>query len=758
MPRLSIQVQGVVQGVGFRPFVYRLALERQLLGWVRNRPDGVEIEIQGPQAALESFLQALQDERPAPARIRSVAARPVPDQAGESAFQILKSADSAETRPSVPADLATCPECAREMDTPGERRHRYPFTNCTYCGPRYTIIAGLPYDRPKTSMRDFPLCPACQREYEDPLDRRFHAQPVACPVCGPRLRLVSPAGDPLAEREAALNQAVQALLQGQVLALKGIGGYQLLVDATSEPAVARLRARKRREEKPFAVMFPGLAALREACLVSDAETEALQSPEAPILLLRRSPQAAGIAEGIAPRNPFLGAFLPYTPLHRLVLGAAQRPLVCTSGNLSDEPMAYADEEALERLGGIADTFLMHDRPILRPVDDSVLRLDAHGPTMLRRARGYAPFSHPLAVEAPPILALGAHQKNTIALFARGEVVLSPHLGDLHSAEGVRLQERTVEDLMAFLDVRPELLACDLHPDYASTRLAERLSERWGVPLRRFQHHHAHGAAVLAEHGIEEPALALAWDGTGYGHDGTIWGGEALLLDGAAATRFAHLKAFPLPGGERAVREPRRAALGLAHAFLPEAMARLRGRFTDLEWRTLHQTLAQQLHAPLTSSIGRLFDAVAALVGIRAGSGFEGQAAMELEFAAHRSSDPGSYPWRFEPGACWGIDPGPMLQALLQDLDRGLALEDVARRFHTALVDLARETARRAARPVVALSGGCFQNRLLAEQITAGLHADGFRVLAPHLFPPNDGAISLGQVALVAWAHREERQR
>ena len=753
MPRLSIQVQGVVQGVGFRPFVYRIALERRLLGWVRNRPDGVEIEVQGQQESLEGFRRALREERPAPARIRTIDARPIPELADETTFVILESAQSAETRPSVPADLATCPECALEVETPGARRFRYPFTNCTYCGPRYTIIAGLPYDRPRTSMQGFPLCPECLREYEDPLDRRFHAQPVACPACGPQLRLVSPAGNQLAVRDEALRLAIESLLRGEILALKGLGGYQLLADATSGTAVARLRERKHREEKPFAVMFPDLETLRAECPLSDAEVEALLSTEAPILLLRRRPVPSKIAEGIAPRNPFLGAFLPYTPLHRLLLGGVDRPLVCTSGNLSDEPMAFRDDDALDRLGGIADGFLMHDRSVLRPVDDSVLRLDAHGPTILRRARGYAPFSHPLAVEAPPILALGAHQKNTIALFAGGEVVLSQHLGDLNTAEGVRLQERTVEDLMAFLALKPRILACDLHPDYASTRLAEQLSERWGIPLLRIQHHHAHAAAVLAEYASEGPALALTWDGTGYGSDGTIWGGEALILEGATFRRFAHLKTFPLPGGDRAVREPRRAALGLIHHLLPEAEDHLLAWFTETEWRTLRQSMEHRLNAPSTSSLGRLFDAVAALVGIRVGQGYEGQAAMELEFAAHRSDDSGSYPWRFEAGESLVADPGPMLEALLQDMAKGIALEAVARRFHNSVVDLAWEIAQRAALPTVALAGGCFQNRILAEQVTARLEAGGFRVLFPHVFPPNDGAIALGQAAVAAWTHR-----
>jgi hydrogenase maturation protein HypF len=466
VPRLSVQVQGVVQGVGFRPFVFRIAHQHHLTGWVRNRPDGVEIQIQGPQPALDAFLVSLERDRPAPARIERVTSHPEAETAEEVSFEILASAESLETRPSVPADLALCEDCAREMATPGERRYHYPFTNCTYCGPRYSIIEGLPYDRPRTSMKGFPLCPACLEDYKNPLDRRFHAQPVACPVCGPHLRLVDSFGKERAARDAALEGAARALLEGQVLALKGLGGFQLLVDAMSPGAIAKLRQRKRREEKPFAVMFPTLDRLLLDCEVDAAEERLLASAEAPILLLRRR-KGGVVHESVAPGNPRLGAFLPYTPLHRLLLEVADRPLVCTSGNLSEEPMAIEEAEACERLGEIADLFLVHDRPILRPVDDSVVRLDAHGPTILRRARGYAPLSHPVSLETPPILAFGAHQKNTIALLHRGQAIVSQHLGDLHTLEGARLLARTVEDLLKFFDVKPELLACDLHPDYAS---------------------------------------------------------------------------------------------------------------------------------------------------------------------------------------------------------------------------------------------------------------------------------------------------
>ncbi|HEX9011675.1 MAG TPA: carbamoyltransferase HypF [Holophagaceae bacterium] len=749
MARFRVAVEGVVQGVGFRPTVFRLAEARGLTGWVRNRPEGVELEVQGPEGPAADFLRALREEVPPPARVERLACEAMAEVAGEAAFEIRGSGAGEAVRPVVPPDLATCPACAREVATPGARRHRYPFTNCTFCGPRYAIIESLPYDRPRTSMKAFPLCPDCAGEYGDPRDRRFHAQPVACPACGPQLRLETPRGAVQAQREAALQGAAEVLRAGRILALKGLGGYQLLVDAASETAVGRLRERKRREEKPFAVMFPDLPSLQAACETSPAEAALLQSPEAPILLLRRRPRGA-VAAAVAPGNPRLGAFLPYTPLHRLLLEAAGGPVVCTSGNLSDEPMAFADDEARTRLGGLADAFLAHDRPIVRPVDDSVLRVDGDGPTLLRRARGYAPLAVPLGGGGPPVLALGAHQKNTVALLAGGQLMMSQHLGDLASAEGADLLDRTVADLLAFFRVRPERLACDLHPDYASTRLAERLAAEWKAPLVRVQHHHAHGAACAAEHGLRGPVLALAWDGTGFGPDGTVWGGEALVVDGATFRRAGHLRPFPLPGGEAAVRDPRRSALGLLAApgagGLPEGLG---AAFEAGELGILQAMLARDLNCPRTSSLGRLFDAVAALAGVHARPGFEGQAAMALEFAAERVAPDRAYGWAFAGNDILVADPAPLVAELLRDRRSGLAPEALARRFHGALADLALAWARHAGLRDVVLAGGCFQNALLTALVTARLSEAGFRVHRHRRFPPNDGSISLGQAAVAA---------
>ncbi|WP_375772540.1 carbamoyltransferase HypF [Archangium gephyra] len=750
MVRRAITVHGVVQGVGFRPFVHAAATARGLAGWVRNRTDGVRIEVEGPEPAVEAFVRALSREAPPAARLNRVEVSEVPPR-DERAFHILASDPEAPPRPSVPADLATCPECLAEVASAGERRFRYPFTNCTRCGPRWTLLESLPYDRPRTSMKGFTLCADCEAEYRDVRDRRFHAQPIACPACGPRVSLLAPDGSRLGEDEAALRGAVETVREGGVLALRGLGGFHLLVDATSPEAVTRLRQHKCRPEKPFAVMFPSLQALRSVCEVSPEEAAVLTSASAPILLLRgRAPGGAevSVAEAVAPGNPWLGALLPYTPLHALLLDAVGRPLVCTSGNLSDEPLCIDTEEALARLHEVADRFLVHDRPIVRPVDDSVARMTPEGLQVLRRARGYAPL--PLALPgAPCLLGLGGQLKSTVAVCVGEQVVVSQHLGDLGSLEGARLLERTAEDLLRLLEARPVALACDLHPDYASTRLAERLSGEWGVPLVRVQHHHAHVAACMAEHGLSGPVLGLAWDGAGLGTDGTLWGGEALVVEGAGFRRVAHLRPFSLPGGERALREPRRAALGLLHEVEGAgAAAHLRETFAAQEARVLVTMLERGLQSPRTTSMGRLFDAVAALSGLRARAGFEGQAAMALEYAAG-DGEAEPYPLPLREGVPAVADWEPLVRALLSDRERGVPPPLMAARFHTALAVLAESIAVRVGLPRVVLSGGCFQNLRLLRDVQTRLRARGFEVFSPRQYPPNDGGLSLGQVAVAA---------
>jgi hydrogenase maturation protein HypF len=758
MIRLAITVQGVVQGVGFRPFVHAAATARGLKGWVRNRADGVRIEVQGPAPTVEDFRRVLEREAPPVARLTRMDVEQQPPQHEED-FRILDSDPGAPPRPSIPADLATCPECLEEVASPGERRFRYPFTNCTRCGPRWTLIESLPYDRVRTSMRRFALCPDCEAEYRDTRDRRFHAQPMACPACGPSMRLLTPEGTQLGQAEPALRAAVERVLSGEVLALQGLGGFQLLVDATSPEAVARLRQRKHRPEKPFAVMFASLEALRTACMPTAEEEAMLTSPAAPIVLVRKSlPDGVGtrIAEAVAPANPWLGALLPYTPLHRLLLELAGRPLVCTSGNLSDEPLCIDPAEALERLHEVADLFLVHDRPIVRPVDDSVARMGPDGPLVLRRARGYAPLPLPLGTGTPCLLALGGQQKATVALTAGDQAVVSQHLGDLGSVEGSRLLERTVEDLLRLLEARPVAITCDLHPDYASTKLGERLAASWRLPLLRVQHHHAHIAAVLAEHGLAGPVLGLAWDGAGLGTDGTLWGGEALVVEGARFHRVAHLRPFRLPGGERALREPRRAALGLLHALDgPVGTEHLRGAFTPREAEVLATMLERSLHSPLTTSMGRLFDAAAALSGVHARAGFEGQAAMALEFAAGEEDAREPYPLPLRDGEPAVADWEPLIRALLEDRERGAPASLMASRFHAALARLAESIALRVGLPRVVLSGGCFQNlRLLRDTVTR-LRARGFEVWTPRQYPLNDGGLSLGQLFVAAHRYEEE---
>lgn len=754
--RRAISVEGVVQGVGFRPFVYRLALRLGLSGRVQNRPDGVRIEAQGSAEALDAFVQALRSEAPAQAVVERVAAEERPPVPGEQGFAIAASDADAKARPSIPADLALCAECAREIATPGERRHAYPFTNCTNCGPRYSIIEGLPYDRPRTSMKSFTLCADCEREYRDPLDRRFHAQPVACPRCGPELVLLDPSGAPLSRGPEALRSAARALLSGSIAALKGIGGFQLLCDATRGAAVRALRERKRREAKPFAVMFPSLESLAAHASVSREEAKALASPQAPIVLVRQIPGAPEpLAGEVAPGNPRVGAMLPTSPLHRLLMDAVGRPLVCTSGNLSDEPMCTETSEALERLGRVADLFLAHDRAIVRPVDDSVGRVGGEGFELLRRARGFAPMPASLLEGGPCVLALGGQMKGTVALALGDRAIVSQHLGDLDSPEGAALLERTTEDLLRFFEAEPEVIACDLHPDYTSTRLAEALAARRSLPLERVQHHHAHAAAVMAEAGLRGAALGFSWDGTGFGEDGAIWGGEALVVDGGSYRRAAHLRPFRLPGGDAAIRDPRRALLGLAYASAnPRLLEAARALFAPGERAALGSMLERGFNAPLTTSAGRLFDGVSALLGVRTAPGFEGQAAMELEFAAGEEGDGEAYeiPLESAGGGPLVADWAPMLEALLDDRRRGASVALCAARFHGALAGLAAAIARRTGAARAVLGGGCFQNDRLARATRARLRAAGVEVHSPRLFPPNDGAIALGQLA-VARARR-----
>lgn len=729
--RARATVRGAVQGVGFRPFVYRLATEFALNGWVRNSAQGVFIEVEGPGNAVRRFLGSLERCKPPRAIIQSFEFSFL-DPAGYETFEILPSTDAGGRSALILPDISTCADCLREMADPADRRYHYPFINCTHCGPRFSIIEALPYDRPNTSMKRFAMCLDCEREYEDPLDRRFHAEPVACPRCGPHLELRDETGNTLSTRDTALRQAAQALRDGRILALKGIGGFQLLVDARNQPAVTRLRERKRREQKPFAIMTPLFDAAREQCEISELEERLLRSPECPIVLLRRAPGNSRLAEGVAPGNPNLGVMLPYTPLHHLLLKELNFPVVATSGNLSDEPICIDEREALERLAGIADLFLVHDRPIVRHVDDSVVRVIRGREMVLRRARGFAPLPVHKETPLPSILAVGAHLKNSVALSVGQDIFVSQHIGDLETSQAYSAFRKVVSDFERLYDVTPDVVACDLHREYLSTKFAAQLP----AALYPVQHHWAHVLSCMSENEIDPPVLGVSWDGTGYGLDGSIWGGEFLLArEGDSFERTAHFRTFRLPGGGAAIKQPRRTALGLlfemwgARAFELENLPLLES-FSDTERTLIRQMLEKRVNSPVTSSAGRLFDAVASLLNLRQQVSFEGEAAMDLEFAVDPKTDR-SYPFAIGEDSPRIVDWQPMVEEILADLARGRTAGDMAAAFHNTLAEIVVAVAERACTEKVVLTGGCFQNRYLTERCVDLLLAAGFRpVLAP----------------------------
>ena len=825
--RLCIEITGAVQGVGFRPFVYRLATELALTGWVINDTRGVFIEVEGEPARLTAFLERLPREAPPNARILRFTHVWQPP-AGYKHFDIRHS-DNAGTRSVlVLPDLATCAECRAELFDPANRRYRYPFTNCTHCGPRFTIVEALPYDRPNTTMHSFALCPDCQAEYANPLDRRFHAQPNACPVCGPEMAFYRRQGDKSTRGQgeagsgsvgavsthgrldearwpaqcgewqrtevgdAALIAAVEAIRAGQIVAVKGLGGFHLMADARSEAAVTTLRTRKSRPDKPLAVMVRDVEQAASLCALSPLAAALLGSPAAPIVLLPRRPDAA-IAAAVAPDNPDLGVLLPYTPLHHLLMTELDFPIIATSGNLSDEPICIDEWEALERLGAIADSFLLHDRPIARHADDSVIWLVDGAPQVLRRARGYAPLPVSAAQPLPTILAVGAHLKNTVALSVEDQIFLSQHIGDLESAPALSAFERVIADFLSLYETQPVAIAHDLHPEYLSTKWAvgregdkkTRRQEEEGIETNRsrshdaaasadrvspslllplslsprlipVQHHHAHLAACLADNHASGPALGLIWDGTGYGSDGIIWGGECLLGDFAGFARVAHVRPFRLAGGEAAVREPRRVALALLWELFGDEvlgwdwLTPVRD-FAEQERRLLAAMLARDVNSPRTTSMGRLFDGVAALIGLRQVVSFEGQAAMALEHCAV-AGESKAYTFGIRAGAAGApavLDWAPLVEELLADLRGQVDAALMAARFHNALVNLGVAIAQKTGHPQVALSGGCFQNRRLTEHLARRLRSEGFDVLLHRQVPPNDGGISLGQVMVAA---------
>jgi len=757
-----LRVRGVVQGVGFRPFIYNLALRLGLDGWVRNTSSGVEIEVAGPAAALEDFRDRLQRETPPLARIDQIEVEPC-RVAGEEGFRILPSLAEADGFQLVPADVATCPDCLREVFDPADRRYRYPFTNCTHCGPRLTIIESMPYDRPATTMAGFEMCPACAAEYHDPANRRFHAQPIACPDCGPAIWL-EVGGKRTAEREEALQAGRALLARGEILAVRGLGGFHLACDAADETAVQRLRVRKGRGDKPFAVMFADLAEVERSALLVPAQKDALVRRDRPIVVVERAGQAL-LAVSLAPGQRTIGSLLPYTPLHNLLLERADgfpAALVMTSGNRSDEPIAADLDEARHGLAGIADAFLMHDRPILQRCDDSVQRVFRGGDLPLRRARGRVPEPIELSVAQRPLLAVGAELKNTFCLARDGLAFLGPHIGDLENDPTLEAFEHSVAHFERLFRVRPQLLACDRHPDYLATRYAEARAETDGLFLTRVQHHHAHIAACLAEADAspDEPVIGIAFDGTGWGDDGAVWGGEVLLADLRTARRLWHLAYVPLPGGDAAVRSPWRMALAwldragepwsddlacVAHATERERLAARRMVAVD--------AASAGLVAPPTSSMGRLFDAVASLIGIRQEVRDEAQAAVELEALAE-PSERGVYAFAFDGST---FDAAPVIRAIVAEMRKGVSPTILAARFHNTVAAAVSEACLRARQLTgvqrVALSGGVWQNMFLLERTVALLEQAEFDVLLHRRVPANDGGLALGQAAVAAWQAR-----
>jgi len=739
---ITITIKGFVQGVGFRPFVARLARQHQQTGWVANTTDGVTIALEGDSAQQQRFLHCLNNDTPPFADIKALS---ITRQAlaGFCDFQIKASIADGQQSAFVLPDIAICPACIHDTFDPSSRYYRYAFTSCCHCGPRYSIMAKQPYDRAHTSMAAFALCPACEKEYRAIDNRRFHAQTIACPDCGPQLKLLDESGLLLAEKNDALLMANRYLQAGKIIAVKGIGGYQLLVDAANQQAVERLRQRKQRPSKPFALMVADLAAAHRLCVINDVEQAALASPAAPIVLLKRQNTANSrlVSNAVEPDGRLLGVMLAYSPLHHLLLHEFGSPLVATSGNRHNEPICIDDGQALSRLAGIADYFLTHNRPILRPLDDSIVRLINGKITVLRRARGHTPLPVELKKAIPDTLAVGGQLKSTIAISHDRHVILSQHLGDLDSEASQQQFQSTLSDLQQFYRITPAKIAYDLHSGFTSTQLTGRPD----LERQTVQHHHAHVLSCMAEHGLEPPLLGIAWDGSGLGTDNTLWGGEFLQITHQGFERFAHFRPFSLPGGVKAIQEPRRAALGLLYEiFLDSVFECPDLPFSTEELQLLQQALRKQINCPRTTSAGRLFDAVASMLGLCRINQYEGQAAMALENAAASSNSDEHYQFQLIHGTPIIID----WQITLEKLLKETAIykpELVAAKFHNTLAEIIRTVAEQAGQKDIVLSGGCFQNALLTEKAANKLKSAGFNVYCHEKIPPNDGGLALGQL-------------
>jgi len=723
-----------------RPFIARLAGLCRQNGWVANTAEGLTIAIEGEPGLQQQFLESLRSQLPPLARIVSITVDKQPA-AHYPDFQIKASRDKGSTSAYVLPDIAVCADCINDIFYPDSRFYRYPFTSCTDCGPRYSIMQNQPYDRERTAMAGFAMCADCACDYRSADNRRFHAQTIACPNCGPVLTLLDPAGKRLAERDEALLALSDYLREGKIIAVKGIGGFQLWVDAANESAIERLRFRKRRPQKPFALMVADLAAAQELCMIDDLERQALTSSSAPIVLLKRR-AGARVADAVAPGTDLLGVMQAYAPLYHLLLRDFGAAVVATSGNRQNEPICIDNDQALDRLADIADVFLTHDRPILRPLDDSIVRLIDDKMTVLRRARGYAPLPVLLKTALPDALAVGGHLKNTVAVCHDRQMILSPHIGDLDCAASQQQFEAALTDLRQFYRIKPQRWMRDLHDGYGSSQFAMR---EWQTASGKVQHHYAHILACMAEHGLEPPLLGVAWDGNGLGDDGTLWGGEFLRIHDHGFERYAHLRPFSLPGGGKAIEEPRRAALGLLHEIYEERVFDLNFLpFTESELQLLSPVLAKQINCPRTTSAGRLFDAVASLLGLCHLNQYEGQAAMALENCASRSDSEASYPIRIIDSEPRVIDWQEAIEALLADIPNRDA-ELIAKKFHNTLAEMILAIAKRAGEPTIVLSGGCFQNASLVEAAVERLKTAGFKVFRHQNIPPNDGGLALGQL-------------
>jgi hydrogenase maturation protein HypF len=755
--RIRLLVKGVVQGVGFRPFVYQLAHQHELAGFVLNTGEGVEIEVEGELKDLEAFRYGIKHGAPPRASIDSISPRIMQIQ-GDAAFVIKPSVETPGEFQLVSPDIATCDECAGELFDPADRRFRYPFTNCTNCGPRFTIIEDMPYDRPKTTMSKFVMCPLCQAEYDDPNNRRFHAQPNACPVCGPKLTFVE-AGEGKGNRgigeevtgEESLAAAVEMLKRGKIVAIKGLGGFQLACDAENENAVDRLRTRKRRYGKPLAVMMANLDEVGEFCEVHAMERDLLISPERPIVLLRQKPKNT-LAGGIAPNNNYLGVMLPYTPMHHLLMYDSGLVLVMTSGNLSEEPIAAENEEGLRRLEHIADGFLTHNRDIFSRYDDSVVRVVDRHVVMVRRARGYAPYPVHLPFKAKKeILAVGGELKSTFCLLKDAFAFVSQHIGDMENMETFEHYENTLELYERMFRVKPTIVACDMHPEYFSTKFAKELPAE---KLIEVQHHHAHIVSCAVENHVRDKVIGVAFDGTGYGTDGTIWGGEFLISDWSGFKRAAHLRPFRLPGGDVAVEKPYRTAFSYLYTIYGDQYLELdlpfNKRLDPVETEIMKKQVERGLLSPFTSSAGRFFDAVSALIGVRDEIDFEGQAAIDLEMQSDEGKH-GVYEFALPHADPLVIDTEPVIRGIVEDLQNGVPAAVIGAKFHDTaakiIIDVCAVLKEATGINMVALSGGVFQNATLYHKVMTGMHAKGFKVLLHKKLPVNDGGISLGQAVV-----------